>query len=240
MRNFVFSVLALSFFFVSGGDLPRTATTVITSAQSTEIIKKVVDKYSVMYQKYAGVEYDRHLTVDWLYVKTLEVAKKEKVVYHRKNYFYDKIGFKTLLYEVDGKPEDLDDYDSHEDLPGIPPFDLNGGKEYTRTVTAIEMSRNKLCYRIHITPCDPGTRHFKGNIWVTVDGLEMIKWEGTAGKMRFGAKKLYVKFYCRDFGDYFSFTSGYTKVILNVLGLYKRVLVFNFVNKDIKPLLKKK
>lgn len=240
MRSFVFFILTFSFLFVSGGELPISATTEVTGAQSTAIIKKVVDKYSVMYQKYAGVEYDRHLTVDWLYVKTLEVAKKEKVIYHRKNYFYDHIGFQTLLYEVDGKPEALDDYDAHEDLPGIPPFDKNGGKEYKRTVKAVEMSRNKLCYRIYVTPRDPGTRHFKGNIWVTVDGLEMIKWEGTAGKMRFGAQKLFVKFYCRDFGDYFSFTSGYTKATLNVLGLYKRVLVFNFVNKNIKPMLKKK
>ena len=71
-----------------------------------------------------------------------------------------------------------------------------------------------------------------------VDNLEMLVWEGTAGKMRFGAKRLYVKFYSQDFGDYFSFTSGYTKATINVLGLYKRILVFNFVNKHIKPLYK--
>ncbi|MCK5807487.1 hypothetical protein KAH37_00730, partial [bacterium] len=103
MKQLVLMTIFLLFSLLSGVELPKSATTTITPQQSLAIINAIVNKYSVMYQKYDGVEYDRHLTVDWLYVGTKKVAKTEKVVYHRTNYFYDHIGFKTLLYEVDGK-----------------------------------------------------------------------------------------------------------------------------------------
>lgn len=208
----------------------------VSEEMSKDVLARVTAKYSKMYKKYAGVKSTRHLTVKWYMPKTMELVKTEKVVYTRWDDWYEDLKYKTLSYTVDGEKEDVDDYNPHESAPGIPHFDENGAKEYVRKVVAVEKLRGKLAYKIKATPRDPKGEHFKGFIWVSVDGLEIMKNEGTSGKMRFGCSSLYVTYEAKDFGDFFHFTKGYTKVTLNVLGLYKRVMIFEFENKNIEPM----
>lgn len=267
-RLFTAIILILLNFLLSGGEVPQDVKTAsikpdaapgetkvksaekleksakiyegmaITPEFSKEIIDKITAKYSKMYEKYAGVKNTRHVTIEWRDVKNNELLETEKVVYTRWDDFYEDLKYKVLSYVVDGKEKKNGRYDPHESAPGIPHFDKNGGKEYERRVVAVEKARNRLCYKIMAIPRRPKGEHFKGFIWVTVDNLEIIQNEGTSGKMRFGAESLYVKYYAKDFGDYFHFTSGYTKVKLNVMGIYKRILIFKFQNRDIEPMLK--
>jgi hypothetical protein len=147
----------------------------------------------------------------------MELAKTEIVTYKRYDYFYNNLKYKVLSYKVDGKKANIDDYDPHESKPGIPIFDKNGKKEYNISVINIETIDNQQAYKIKIIPKNPNTRHFKGFVWVTLKNLNLIKTEGTSGKMRFGCKSLYVNFKSKDFGDYYFFTQGCTKVNLAFL-----------------------
>jgi len=208
----------------------------VSDEMSGKVISDITAKYSKMYKKYAGVKNTRHLTVKWYKPGSMELVKTEKVVYTRWDDWYEDLKIKVHSYTVDGEKEDPDDYDPHESEPGIPHFDENGAKEYTRKVVAVEKLRGKLAYKIKVTPIKPKGEHFKGFIWASVDGLNIMKNEGTSGKMRFGCDKLYVTYQAKDFGDFFHFIKGYTKVTLNVLGIYKRIMVFEFENKDIEPM----
>lgn len=208
----------------------------VSQKMSEDVLKKITVKYSKMYKKYAGVKSTRHLTVKWYKPKTNKLVKTEKVVYKRWDDWYEDLKYKTISYFVDGEKDDPEDYDPHESAPGIPHFDENGAKEYVRKVVAVEKLDGRLVYKVEAIPRDPKGEHFKGFIWVSIDGLEIMKNEGTSGKMRFGCSSLYVTYRWKDFGDYFHFTKGYTKVTLNVLGLYKRIMVFEFENKDIEPM----
>lgn len=209
----------------------------ITTEFSRKVIDSITEKYSKnMYEKYAGVKSKRFVTVEWRHPKTDELIETEKVVYTRWDDFYEDLKYEIHEYTVNGKKKDPKSYDPRELKPGIPHFDKNGDKEYEREVVAVEKVKEKLSYKIKATPRKPKDEHFKGFLWVTVDDLELIQNEGTSGKSRFAVDALYVKYQASDFGDFFHFTSGYTKVQLNVLGMYKRVLVFNFENKEIEPI----
>jgi hypothetical protein len=208
----------------------------VTPEMSKSVLEKITAKYSKMYEKYAGIKSTRHVTVEWRHPKTNELIEKEEVVYTRYDDFYEDLKYKVDKYIVDGVEKKPESYDPRESKPGIPHFDKNGEKEYERTVVGVEKVQGKLCYKIKAVPRKPKDEHFAGHVWVTVDGLNYIQNEGTSGKMRFGVSDLYVKYKAQDFGDYFFFTSGYTKVTLNVLGLYKRTLIFSFVNKNIEPI----
>lgn len=208
----------------------------ISDQMSKDILESITAKYSKMYKKYAGVKNTRHVTIKWYKPGSNELVKTEKVVYTRWDDWYEDLKYKTVSYFVDGKKEDPEDYDPHESAPGIPHFDEKGAKEYERKVVAVEKLRGRLAYKIKVTPVNPEGEHFKGFLWVSVDGLEIMKNEGTSGDLRFGCSDLYVTYDAKDFGDFFHFTKGYTKVTLNVLGLYKRVLVFEFENKNIEPM----
>jgi hypothetical protein len=240
MKDLFFSFFFLTvFFFFSSVYATENVTEgmVITPEFSKMVIDSITEKYSKnMYEKYAGVKSTRHVTVEWRHPKTDELIETEKVVYTRWDDFYEDLKYEVLEYTVNGEKKDPSKYDPRESKPGIPHFDKNGENEYIRELVAVEKVKGKLCYKIKATPIKPKDEHFKGFLWVTVDSLELIQNEGTSGKSRFGVSDLYVKYQARDFGDYFHFTSGYTKVNLNVLGMYKRILIFNFENKDIEPM----
>ncbi|HNW81664.1 MAG TPA: hypothetical protein PKG52_02120 [bacterium] len=243
LKTILVNAIALGIFFISltvsaqeNGEGKIYEGMKITPEMSKKIIDEITAKYSKMYEKYAGVKSTRHVTVKWYHPKTMELLETEKVVYTRWDDFYEDLKYEVLEYTVNGKPKDPKSYDPRESKPGIPHFDKNGDKEYIREVVGVETVRGKLAYKVKATPRVPKDEHFKGFIWLTVDNYELIQNEGTSGKSRFAVDALYVKYLASDFGDYFHFTHGYTKVTLNVLGMYKRILVFDFENKDIEPM----
>lgn len=207
----------------------------ITPEFSKTIIDATTQKYSKnMYEKYAGVKSTRHVTIEWRHPKTNKLIETEKVVYVRWDDFYKNLKYEVLEYSVNGEKKAPGKYDPRESKPGIPHFDKNGEKEYEREVVAVEKIEGRLAYKIKMTPRKPKDEHFKGFVWVAVNNLELIRNDGTSGKSRFGVSDLHVQYQAKDFGDFFHFTKGYTKVNLNVLGMYKRILIFNFENKEIE------
>ena len=229
MKN-LFSVslfMAVIFFFSTVFATENVAEGMkITPEFSKMVIDSITEKYSKnMYEKYAGIKSTRHVTVEWRHPKTNELIETEKVVYTRWDDFYEDLKYEVLEYTVNGEKKDPSKYDPRESKPGIPHFDKNGENEYIRELVAVEKVKGKLCYKIKATPRKPKDEHFKGFLWVTVDSLELIQNEGTSGKSRFGVSDLYVKYQARDFGDFFHFTSGYTKVNLNVLGIDRKSVV---------------
>lgn len=211
----------------------------ITPEKSRDIIQQITMKYTKMYKKYKGVQSTRHLEIKWYKPSTNELVKTEKVDYIRYDDFYEDLQYKTLNYEVDGKKEDPESYNPHEGAPGIPIFDDNGFKQYDRNVVGIETIDGKNAYKISVNPRKPQTTHFKGYVWVTVDGLEIVQTQGSAGKFRIGLQELSVFFKSKDFGDYYAFTSGATKARISFFIFQpERWLHFNFYATDIKPMPK--
>ncbi|MGI6394445.1 MAG: hypothetical protein ACOX2F_06940 [bacterium] len=209
----------------------------ITPQFSKKVIEAITEKYSKkMYEKYAGVKSTRHVTVEWRHPETNDLIETEEVVYVRWDDFYKNLKYEVLEYKVNGKDKTPSKYDPRESKPGIPHFDKNGLREYDLKVDSVEKLRGRLCYKVSAVPKKPKDEHFAGYLWIAVDNLELLQNEGTSGKSRFGVSDLYVRYQAKDFGGFFHFTSGYTRVKLNVLGMYKRILVFRFKNVDIEPM----
>lgn len=213
----------------------------ITPELSRDVIARLTAKYSKMYEKYAGCQSTRHLEVQWYKPEGMELVKTEKVVYTRYDDFYEDLEYQTLSYEVDGKAADPGDYDPHESKPGIPVFDRNGEKEYLRSVVGIETVKGEAAYKIQVIPRQPKNEHFKGYIWATVAGLNLVQFKGSAGKYRIGLQDLSVFFEAKDFGDYYCFTAGHTEArIAFFIFQPERILHFKWFATDFKPMPKRK
>ena len=119
-------------------------------------------------------------------------------------------------------------------------FDQNGVKQYERTVVGIETIKGGVkAYKIKVEPRKPNTRHFKGYIWASVDGLNLVQFDGTAGENRIGLKELHTYFDAKDFGDYYCFTAGeVTARISFFIFQPERVLKFKWHATDFKPMPK--
>ena len=206
----------------------------ITPEFSKEVIDKITAKYSKMYESYAGVKNKRYVTVEYRDPKTNELLETEKYVYTRWDYWYKDLKYELHSCESDGKPrrKGIIACNPHESTPGIPHFDKNGEKEYIRELVAVEKLNGRLAYKIKMTARKPKTEHFVGHVWVSVDNLEFMQNEGTSGKPRMGARP-YVKYRAKDFngGQFFHFTSGYTKV---TIGFFGYTMIYNFENKEIE------
>ncbi len=213
----------------------------ITPEFSKEVIDKITAKYSKMYETYAGVKNTRYVTVEYREPGTNKLLETEKYVYTRKDYWYKDLDYELHSCESDGKPrrKSIIACNPNESKPGIPHFDKNGEKEYIRELVAVEKLNGRLAYKIKTTARKPKIEHFVGHVWISVDNLEYMQNEGTSGKPRMGARP-YVKYQAKDFnnGQFFHFTSGYTKVEISILG-YKRVLIYKFENKDFELIPKK-
>ena len=215
----------------------------ITPEFSKEVIDKITAKYSKMYESYAGVKNKRYVTVEYRDPKTDKLEETEKYVYTRYDYWYKDLKYELHSCESDGKPVKPNKLfhplrcDPHESKPGIPHFDKNGEKEYIRELVAVEKLNGRLAYKIKMTARKPKIEHFVGHVWISVDNLEFMQNEGTSGKPRMGARP-YVKYQAKDFnnGQFFHFTSGYTKVTIKLVGY---TLVYKFENKEIELMPKK-
>ena len=215
----------------------------VTPEFSKEVIDKITAKYSKMYETYAGVKNKRYVTVEYREPDTNKLLETEKYVYTRWDYWYKDLKYELHSCESDGKPRSkgVIACDPHESKPGIPHFDKNGDKEYIRELVAVEKLNGRLAYKIKMTARKPKGEHFVGHVWIAVDNLEYMQNEGKAGKKRMGEKDLYVKYQAKDFngGQFFHFTSGYTKVEISVMG-YKRIMIYHFENKEIALMPKDK
>jgi hypothetical protein len=213
----------------------------ITAEMSRDIIARLTEKYSKMYDKYAGCQSTRHLEIKWYKPEGMELVKTEKVVVTRYDDFYEDLAYTTHSYAVDGKPEKPGGYDPHEGAPGIPVFDRNGDREYLRSVVGAELVKGLPAYKIQVIPRKPKNEHFKGFIWATIDGLNLVQFQGTAGSFRIGLKELSVFFETQDFGDYYCFTAGHTEArIAFFIFQPERILHFKWHATDFKPMPKKK
>jgi len=146
----------------------------------SEIIDKIIAKYSKIYEQYEGVMSVKHLETKVLDSESKELQKTKKVKLNERNYFYQKSTGKAFEYYEDGKKKDPDDYKSgKQSKPIIPVFDKDSKKNYTINIVGSKTHRKVDCYKLKVIPKRKSETLFKGDILVSKKTLSVMYLKGT-------------------------------------------------------------
>jgi hypothetical protein len=168
---------------------PGGAAGTVSSEESDRILKLVYSVAPELYKKYKGIEYLRKDIVKEYDPETSALRSTSEVTSRRREYFYAKPDIEVLEYKKDGKEMKPSKYRVWRSLPSFPVFDEKGRENYDVKITDTKMINGKKCYRIQVTPRKQTSRHFAGNIYMTVDSMEPIYIDGTLAKLDFPLKE---------------------------------------------------
>lgn len=161
----------------------------VTPEESNRIIALSFERGIELYKKYSGVESLRKETISEFDPETKKLKSVSEVTMKRKDFFYSPPEVEVLTYKKDGKDMKPSKFRVMKAMPLYPVFDDKGRDNYTITVKERILHNGRECYRIEVEPRKETSRHFKGNLYVTVKSMETIHIEGTMAKLDFPIKE---------------------------------------------------
>jgi hypothetical protein len=197
----------------------------IAPSESERILERVFNKYIPIYDKYRGVESTSRVMTQEFDPKTNVLKRTSEVLLHRKDYFYEKPEIKALSLKINGKDTDPSQYRSWETKPTYLAFDKKGRENYLLKVTEKKKIYQKECYRIEVLPRKSTSRHFQGEIYCSVDSLDVVQTVGGVADLEFPIKYFWSDFYFTLVKEIPVVQSGTLKVRINVPILYPDTLI---------------
>ncbi len=188
----------------------------VTSEVSKLVVKRIREKYVDFYRKYKGVETKREKYTRYFDQKTGKVKKTERVVYLEKSYFYEEPIIEVLEYEKNGKKLPVSKYKRYESELMYHIFDERGKERFDVRVVGFKMIKGNNCYVIKVMPRERTERHYKGNIFFSVDTLNLISFEGTLGKYPIGLDELDIQLFYESKGDFTTLKNSVVNLFINV------------------------
>jgi hypothetical protein len=207
------------------GNAEYGLTEIISPSESERIIECIFNKYIPIYDKYRGVESTSQVISQEYDPKTNVLKSTSEVQLHRKDYFYEKPEIKALSYKINGKDTDPSKFRSWESKPSFLAFDKKGRENYLLKVTEKKKVNRKECYRIEVIPRKTTSRHFKGEIYCTVDTLDVVQTVGGVADLEFPVKYFWSDFYYTLIKEIPVVQSGTMKIRINLPIIYPDTLI---------------
>jgi hypothetical protein len=152
---------------------------------------------------------------------------------HRKEFFYKRAKYDVLKYIKDGKEQPGWKYNFMTRKPVYPPFDADNDKNYTIRLLGKKMIADIQCWEFDVIPKKKTTRHLKGKMYFSVNGLDLVLIEGTVADYPIGVKSLFIEIYFKKLGEAYVASRGtYTFVVDIPLFYPHKKFVQTFTSRD--------
>lgn len=161
--------------------------------KSNNIIEEIRSKYQGIYNKYKGIRFRQHTNIEEIDIKTGKIIGTKEITMLREEYFYKKPIVKVEKYIVDGKIEKNNKCKIVIKDPIIPVLDRNGEKNYILENSGVTVIDGDTLIKVKVSPSKSSSLHFRGELYFTVDSLEMKYRIGTLSKLGFPLKHLNMK-----------------------------------------------
>ncbi len=199
--------------------------TSVMPEESDQVVAKVLEKYSGIFRKCSGVESVRKEVISEFDPATNTLRSVSEVTMKRKDYFYKSPEVEVLTYKKDGKELEPSKFRITKVMPFYPFFDDKGRENYRITAAEKIHHNGKNCYRIQVDPRKQTSRHFKGNVYVTVKDMEIIHLEGTMAKLDFPIMEFSLALVIKVIDDVWVTQSGEIRVRVSVPLFYPDTLL---------------
>ena len=201
----------------------------ITPEESDRVITLAFERGIGLYKKYSGVESVRKEIISEYDPETNRLKSVSEVTMKRKDFFYKNPEVEVLTYKKDGKEMEPSKFRVMKAMPLYPVFDEKGRDNYQITVAEKIKHNGRQCYRIQVEPKKETSRHFKGNIYIAVNNMEMIGIEGTMAKLDFPIKEFRIAINTKRIDDVPVTQSGEVHVRVNVPVFYPDTMIVSTI-----------
>ena len=201
----------------------------VSSEVSERILNLIFSKGPEIYKKYRGVESIRKEHHQEFEPQTNALKSTSEITSHRKDYFYEQPEIEVLSLKKDGTDMNPSKHRIWKTMPIYPVFDEQGLENYELKITDKKKIDERECYRIQVIPRKETSRHFKGNIYCTVDKLETVFTEGTVAKLDFPLREFYMELRTMLINDVPVLQSGTVKVRVRVPIFYPDTLIVSTI-----------
>ncbi len=166
----------------------------ITPELSGRIVNRIRSRSIPFFKKYRGIESIQTTMVKTSNYETGESKSTERIVIRKRNYFYENAETTTLEYAKDGEQLPVDEYKpTGNGEPGFPVFDEKGAEHYDVEVVGYRTVNGQRCYQLKVIPKENTVKHFKGHLYYSVAGLNLVLTEGTIGDLPMVVKAMNMK-----------------------------------------------
>ena len=164
----------------------------ITPDFSKQLVEQIRTKTLQMKSTYAGIEFNEDSTIKTFDSKKEELQETIRVLLVKRDFHQRDTEITVLQYEKNGEEQPLSEYEPREEKPQYQVFAEDSDKYYDIDVVARKTVNDKNCYQLKITPKEKTARHIKGDLYYTIDTLELVRFEGTIADFTFGLKELHI------------------------------------------------
>lgn len=179
-----------------------------------DLLSKIRAKITPLYKKYIGVESTREIVSKQYDSRNDTYLAGYTVLLRRKEHFYKRAKYKVLKYIKDGNEQPLWKYNYPTRKPAYQPFDPDTDKNYTIALLGKKIIKNIPCWEFDVIPKKKTFRHIIGNVYFTINGLDLFYLKGTVADYPFGLKNLYMEIYFKKLEDAYIMSNGtYTFVV---------------------------
>jgi hypothetical protein len=221
----IYIILLLTLITGVVADAKQGLAETIPPSESERILERIFNKYIPIYEKYSGVESTSRVISQEYDPKTNAIKRTSEVLLHRKDYFYEKPEIKALSFKINEKETDPSKFRSWETNPTYLAFDKKGRENYLLKVTEKKKILQKECYRIEVLPRKASSRHFKGEIYCTVDSLDVVQTIGGVAELEFPVKYFWSDFYYTLLKEIPVVQSGTIKIRINFPVIFPDTLI---------------
>ncbi len=197
IKNMIISALALILIFTE----PAAPESTLPEMLESKIIAKIMEKTLPVYSKYIGVESTREIVSRQYDSRDNSYRGGYTVLLRRKEYFHKRATYRVLKYIKDGKEERSWKYNFPTRNPAYQPFDPDTEKNYATKLRGKKTINGIPCWEFEVIPKKNTSRHFKGNVYFSIRGLDLIYLEGTVAHYPIGLKSLTMAIYFKKLDD---------------------------------------
>ncbi|MBP7735640.1 MAG: hypothetical protein KA369_06665 [Spirochaetes bacterium] len=188
--------------------------TVIPERLEQDIVRQIREKTLPVYKKYIGVESTREIVSRQYDSRDNSYRGGYTVLLRRREYFYRKATYKVLKYEKNGKPEPAWKYNYPTRSPAYLPFGPDTDANYATRLKGKKTIEGIPCWKFEVMPKKNTSRHMKGFIYFSINGLDLVYLEGTVAYYPPGLKSLAMAIFFKKLDDAYVMSKGsYTFVV---------------------------
>jgi len=222
MKKLLLTAVLLSF-------TPATALADGKELTTGDLVRTLREKARPYYARFNGVRALRTITSKELDPDTGELKTLKKFKVDFLSHFYRKPGRKILSCKVDGeKARPKACKPKGDPKPVIPLFDKDSAKNYRFKLQGKKTIEGIPCHRLKVTPLKKTDQHMSGTMYVSVDKLESVLWEGTLARLSFPLKRFFIKLRFGRQDGFPVLKRGYLDIEVKVAIFYHARLVNRF------------
>ena len=171
------------------------------AGEQAAILRRIQLKGRYVFDNFAGIRNRRHSVIQIRDGDSGELQTTIRLTADRLDY-YDRMPEVTVIrYNKNDRELFAQEFENAEFAPPLPLFDEDGEKNYRFRLMPPVTVDGVLCHRLRVDPVAATRRHFVGDLYFTVQDLQLKYLKGSYARLQIGLQSFSFEFYFSEHPD---------------------------------------